>query len=191
VSRRVPWFAVQALITAVLLFVLFRSLDMGGFRALFLRTPFSFYLLSLAVVLAGQVAYAWRWRVLLVAAGVQTSLPTVIQQYLIGIAVNNFLPSTVGGDVAKVYGLGPDHGYGAVTASVVLDRHIGIGTLAIFAAVALWARPMPAPVLITARAGVTVAAFCALVVLAILAAGTGGLPSRVAWPIVRITWVFP
>ena len=38
---------------------------------------------------------------LLTASGVHIPFATVVRQYFIGIFLNNFLPSTVGGDVAK------------------------------------------------------------------------------------------
>ena len=70
------WLAVQALVTILLLVLLLRSIDVAALRMLFARLPVSFYLLSLAVVLAGQVSYAWRWRLLLKAAGVSIPFAT-------------------------------------------------------------------------------------------------------------------
>lgn len=179
-SRRTAWLLAQTFITVLLLVVLLRSLDLASFRALFARLPAWFYLASLAVVLIGQVAYAWRWRLLLVAGGVDVFFSVVVRQYFIGIFVNNFLPSTVGGDVAKVYLLGRDHGYRVVTASVLMDRVLGIGLLAIVAATALWTVPLTSAPLIAARLGVTAIAAAAVAILTLTAAGTGGLPQRVA-----------
>lgn len=184
-KTRWRWMTVQAVITVILLGTLLRGFDVSAFRALFARLPLWFYALSLAVVVGGQVGYAWRWRLLLVSAGVHVPFTVVIRQHFIGIFVNNFLPSTVGGDVAKVYLLGRDHGYRAVTASVLLDRLLGIGLLAVAGALTLWALPMPAPVLAIARLAVTAIAAAALVVLALIAAGTGGLPGRLSWLGVR------
>lgn len=186
VKTRWRWVIVQAVVTIVLLGALLRGFDVNAFRALFARLPFWFYALSLSVVFGGQVAYAWRWRLLLVSAGVHAPFAIVMRQHFIGIFVNNFLPSTVGGDVAKVYLLGRDHGYRAVTASVLLDRLLGIGLLAFAATLTLWAMPMPAPVLEVARLAVTAIAAVALVALALVAAGTGGLPERLSWLGVRV-----
>ena len=170
----------QAIVTIVLLAVLLRRLDLDALWALFQRLPLSFYLLSLGVVLAGQVAYAWRWRLLLSAAGVRAPFPTVLRHYFVGIFVNNFLPSTVGGDVAKVYYLGRDHGYRVVTASVAIDRLLGVGLLALLAASALWASPVADPRLTAAAIASTLVAVAALVLLMITSVGTGGLPERAA-----------
>ena len=112
VNRRYAWIAAQAVVTIVLLAALLRGLNLDAFRTSFVRLPVWFYLFSLAVVLAGQVAYAWRWKLLLVGAGVRAPFTLIIRQYFIGIFLNKFFPSTVGGDVGKVYLLGRDHGYG-------------------------------------------------------------------------------
>jgi hypothetical protein len=98
-------------VTVVLLWALLRMLDLVALRNLFLDLPVWFYFLPLAVILGGQVAYAWRWRLLLRASGVSVPFTVVIRQYFVGIFVNNFLPSTVGGDAAKVIFLGRDHRY--------------------------------------------------------------------------------
>jgi uncharacterized protein (TIRG00374 family) len=180
-SGRRRWLAVQALVSIVLLLLLMRRLDLTAFRALFLRLPVWFYLFSLAVILAGQVAYAWRWHVLLKAAGVRAPLSTVVAQYFIGICLANFFPSTVGGDLARVYYLGRDHGYRQVTASVVLDRILGIALLAPLASAAMWSVSPPSSLFATARLVVTAVAAASVAALVLAVAGTGGLAKRVGW----------
>jgi hypothetical protein len=180
VIRRHRWFIVEALVSVALLVFLMRSLDLGAFRALFVRLPLWFYLVSLLVVLAGQVVYAWRWRLLLTEAGICVPLRSTVRQYFIGTFLNNFLPSTVGGDVGKVYLLGREHGYRAVMASVVLDRMLGLTMLAMWAAVSLWPFSMPTPALTLVRLVVTGIAALLVVILIVTGTGTGGLAARVA-----------
>jgi glycosyltransferase 2 family protein len=175
------WLVAQALVTIVLLALLARSLDLPALRRLLTGLPVSFYFVSLGVVLAGQVAYAWRWRLLLRAAGVDVPFTSVVRQYFVGIFVNNFLPSTVGGDVAKVYYLGDRYGYRTITASVTMDRALGVGLLAALAAVTLAMSPVRAPRLTAAQlacVGITVLALGFLVLARV---GTGGLAARVRW----------
>lgn len=178
-QRKHLWLTMQAVVTIVLLVLLARSLDLAAFRALFARVPIWFYLLSLAAILGGQVAYAWRWRLLLTAAGANVPFALVLRQYFIGTFVNNLLPSTVGGDVAKVYYVGRDHGYRVVTASVLADRLLGIGLLAAFASATLWLAGASTATLSAARLAVTGVAALALVLVLLTTAGTGGLPERV------------
>jgi uncharacterized protein (TIRG00374 family) len=173
-------FAVQAVVSVALLTLLFRRLDLSALRSLYTTTPVWFYLLSLAVVVSGQVLYAWRWRQVLAASGVSVSVGTAVQQYFIGIFLNNFFPSTVGGDMAKVYYLGRQHGYRPIAASIVLDRLLSIGLLAVLATTMYWVAPDPSPRFAATRAIVTVMAAMLIVFLVLAARGTGGLPARVS-----------
>jgi uncharacterized membrane protein YbhN (UPF0104 family) len=62
----------------------------------------------------------------LVALGVHTALRRLLDHYLAGLFVGNFLPSTVGGDVLRVTRLSADTGDGhSAFASVVLERLTG------------------------------------------------------------------
>jgi uncharacterized protein (TIRG00374 family) len=177
--RSAAWLALQAIVTVTLLVFLARRLDVAAMQALLARIPLSFYLISLGAVLAGQVAYAWRWRLLLTAAGVSVPFTNVLRQYFVGIFVNNFLPSTVGGDVAKVYYLGQVHGFRTVGASIAIDRILGVGLMAVLATAALWLSPVSAPRLtaaLVACAGITVVAATLLI---LTGHGTGGRAARV------------
>jgi len=171
---------IQSIVSAALLVLLFRSLDLAALRQLYASMPLWFYLLSLAVILGGQVLYAWRWRQVLSASGVPVSVGTAIRQYFIGVFLNNFFPSTVGGDMAKVYYLGRHHGYRPIAASIVLDRLLSIGLLAVLATTMYWVAPDPSPQFALTRAIVTVIAVCLLGGLVLAARGTGGLPRRLA-----------
>src|SRR5882762_9556200 len=179
-TRRHLRFAVQAAVSVALLWLLFRRLDLGAVRALFTSMPVWFYLLSLGVVVSGQVLYAWRWRQVLAASGVSVSVGTAVQQYFIGIFLNNFFPSTVGGDMAKVYYLGRHHGYRPIAASIVLDRLLSIGLLAVLATTMYWVAPDPSPRFAATRAAVTVIAAMLILFLVLAARGTGGLPERLS-----------
>jgi uncharacterized protein (TIRG00374 family) len=177
--KRLP-LAIQSLVSAALLVLLFRSLDLAALRQLYATMPLWFYLLSLGVILGGQVLYAWRWRQVLSASGVPVSVGTAIRQYFIGVFLNNFFPSTVGGDMAKVYYLGRDHGYRPIAASIVLDRLLSIGLLAVLATTMYWVAPDPSPQFAVTRAVVTLIAVGLLGGLVLAARGTGGLPRRLA-----------
>jgi hypothetical protein len=173
-------FAAQCLVSVGLLYLLLRGLDLAALRALFATMPLWFYLTSLAVVLGGQALYAWRWRQVLSASGVRVTVGTAVQQYFIGIFLNNFFPSTVGGDMAKVYYLGRHHGYRPIAASIVLDRLLSIGLLAVLATAMYWIAPDPSPQFAATRAFVTAIAACLIVGLVLAARGTGGLPQRLS-----------
>jgi uncharacterized protein (TIRG00374 family) len=178
--RKQLTFAAQSVVSVALLALIFRRLDISALRTLYTTMPVWFYLLSLAVVMSGQVLYAWRWRQVLAAAGVSVTVGTAIQQYFIGIFLNNFFPSTVGGDMAKVYYLGRLHGYRPIAASIVLDRLLSIGLLAVLATTMYWVAPDPSPRFAATRAAVTVMAAMLILFLVLAARGTGGLPERLS-----------
>ena len=171
-------FAAQSIVSIGLLTLLFRRLDLSALKTLYVTMPIWFYLLSLGVVMAGQVLYAWRWRQLLWASGVSVTMATAVQQYFIGIFLNNFFPSTLGGDMAKVYYLGRQHGYRPVAASIVLDRLLSVGLLAVLATTMYWVAPDPSPQFAATRAVITAMAVVLIVILVLAARGTGGLPER-------------
>jgi uncharacterized membrane protein YbhN (UPF0104 family) len=179
VRKRLP-LALQSIVSVALLVLLFRNLDVAAMRRLYATLPIWFYLLSLAVILGGQVLYAWRWRQVLSASGVPITVGTAIQQYFIGVFLNNFFPSTVGGDMAKVYYLGRHHGYRPIAASIVVDRLLSIGLLAVLATMMYWVAPDPSPQFAATRAVVTLIAVGLIGGLVLAACGTGGLPRRLA-----------
>lgn len=171
--------AIQGVVTVALLLLLFRGLDWAAFRALYAQLPLWCYGATLAIVAVGIVLYAWRWRVVLMATGTRIPFRVVLQQYLIGGFVNNFLPSTIGGDAVKVFYLGRAHGYRAIAASVVLDRLLGLGLLAVLATVALWVEPVRHPRYLAARIALSGVTGVFAMVVGLALAGTGGLPKRV------------
>lgn len=177
--KRTLLLATQAVVTVVLLWFLLRDFDWVAVPALILQLPLWFYLLSLVVVLGGQILYAWRWRVVLVSAGVTLPFLQVLEQYFIGIFLNCFGPASLGGDAAKVYYLGKRHGYRTVTATVVLDRIFGLGFLAVVALLALSVSAVDIPGAGNTRAWIVLVVAGMALVLGGTATGTGGLPRRV------------
>jgi uncharacterized protein (TIRG00374 family) len=96
-----------------------------------------FLLLSFAVMLIAVFFLAVRWRVLLKGYGYDLSIKKLYGFYLVGMFFNNFLPSSIGGDVMRIYNVIEATGDRTTGfASVVLERIMGIAaTLAL----AIWA----------------------------------------------------
>jgi hypothetical protein len=75
-------------------------------------------------------ANSWRWDVLLKAKGIVLPLPRLIYYYLVGIFWSAFLPTSVGGDFARIVGVASATGRRADTfASVVVERLMGFFVL--------------------------------------------------------------
>jgi len=96
------------------------------------------------LLLLGSLCYASavaisgvKWGILLRAAGVQVTLPRLLQYQWIAEFFNNFLPAQVGGDVIRGYALANDTRRAAdAAASVLIDRFTGLMVFMFAAAVA-------------------------------------------------------
>lgn len=97
-----------------------------------------YYLLAFAIFLCGEVISSWRWQVLLASQHVRVSLGQLTVLYFIGGFFNSLLPSTVGGDVVKIYMLASEKGETISAAtSVVMDRVTGMVMLFAIALISL------------------------------------------------------
>ena len=93
-------------------------------------------LLSLAFMMffLGYLITAFRWRMLLSAQGVHARIGFLVQSFMVAIFFNNLLPSTIGGDIVRVYDswrLGNSRS-GAASV-VIVDRLMGLLALASYA----------------------------------------------------------
>ena len=78
------------------------------------------------------VPMAWRWQLLLRSRRIAESLMWLVRAYFVALAVGQVLPTSVGGDAARIYETARRHrGMGAtITASVLVERALaGVVTL--------------------------------------------------------------
>jgi len=88
--------------------------------------------------LIGFLLSAYRWQLLLEAQNARVSIGFLIKSYLVGIFFNNFLPSTVGGDVIRAYDTAKFTSSGTQALTVVMvERLTGMFALGLFALIAL------------------------------------------------------
>src|SRR5215831_13845360 len=149
-------FAAQAVVTAGLLALLFRGFDWTVFRAAFSRTPAWFYVASFAVLVLGQALYVFKWKLVLGAMGLSLPFHRLGEQYLLGIFFNNFLPTMIGGDAARVYYLGREEGYATVATSILVDRGLGFLSLAAWGSLLIWWLDITTPAFAAARKVLTI-----------------------------------
>jgi len=161
-------FGVQVVVTAVLLALLFRKFDWALFRSTFSRTPMWFYLASFGVLVAGQALYVFKWGLVLGAMGFRVPFWRLAEQFLLGIFFNNFLPTMIGGDAARVYYLGRQEGYATVGTSILVDRGLGFLSTAAWASVLVWCLDIRTPAFIVVRQVLTV--ICLVLVAGLAAA---------------------
>ena len=91
----------------------------------------AWYLVAiLALIFLDRAVMAYKWGLLLRAAGLPVSFSLLLRSYLIAPLAGALLPSTVGADIFRVYILGR---YGidrhAVLASIVAERVIGFAAM--------------------------------------------------------------
>ena len=96
-------------------------------------------LLAVVLAFADRVTMAWKWRMLLTGLGAHRSLKEAIRIYFVGTFYGSFLPTGVGGDVIRVFQVGGSaEELKAATASVVMERAIGLIASALLVVGCLW-----------------------------------------------------
>ncbi|WP_417912130.1 lysylphosphatidylglycerol synthase transmembrane domain-containing protein [Candidatus Electronema sp. TJ] len=103
---------------------------------------------SIAVGVLLTVISSWKWQVLLRSKGIEVSLTRLVLFYFIGRFFNMFLPSSMGGDVVRVWELSRHSGekYEAL-ASVLVERLSGMTTLVFISAAAVLTHDYQLPIL--------------------------------------------
>jgi uncharacterized protein (TIRG00374 family) len=94
-------------------------------------------LLALMVYTGTIFLISWRWRLLLTSQGAEIPFGQAVSLYFIGFFFNNFLPTSIGGDIYRALGAGQESQKRAIAAaSVLVERLLGmlaVSTLAILA----------------------------------------------------------
>jgi glycosyltransferase 2 family protein len=160
--------AVQVLVTAALLALLFRNFDWTAFGSALGRIPAWFYATSFGALVAGQALYVFKWGLVLRAMGFRLPFWRLGEHYLVGIFFNNFLPTMIGGDAARVYYLGRREGFATIATSVLVDRGLGFLSMATWGTALVWWLDITTPAFAAARQVLTV--LCVLLVAAVAAA---------------------
>lgn len=121
-------------LTALLLGWLLHRADIPSIGRSMLAAAPGWVLAALLLHVVGFFISAWRWKLLLGVQGADVTAWFLVRSYLVGIFFNNFLPSTVGGDVVRARDTAPFAGSGARALTVVLvERASGIFALGLFA----------------------------------------------------------
>ena len=98
--------------------------------------------LAIALIILALLVSAIKWGILLRAQVATISLPYLFNTYLVGLFFNNFLPSNVGGDVARIADIAKRTGKAPeATASVIGERLISGLALALTALIGLLFSP--------------------------------------------------
>lgn len=158
-----------------------QGLDFSAVARQVARAELAPLLLAAFILIARHLLGAYRWRVLLRTKGHEPPLLALYQYYLIGTFFNFFLPTAVGGDVARGYYL---HHWGVdkkeAAGSIILERILGVTVLVLLSGASLC---LASSLTLDSRivGFVVVMCLCWLIVLALLFGGRGALFER-DWP---------
>lgn len=115
---------------------LFRKIDIGAiWAALKSADPWYIFLGGVAFFLI-NILLLGRWYIFIKALQLHVPIKSVVRYFFIGLFGNLFLPTAVGGDLIKIWGLCTHTDQKAkVVASVLLDRLIGFASIVTVATV--------------------------------------------------------
>ena len=122
-----PWIKVMVSVALVWLVLRLASLDelAAAYHSIVARWPY----LVISVALVGLTVFAaiWRWRVLLATFGRRIRWSDLLGALLVGSFFNQFLPSTIGGDVVRGWWIREDLDSATQSVTIVaLDRFFGV-----------------------------------------------------------------
>lgn len=122
----------KIVVTFGLVFWLVEHVDWVGVGAELREVSLGFLVLYAVLQLAGNMISARKWQIIAEFKGLSISLREAFFTYMTGAFINNFLPSTIGGDTYRGLWLAKRSGARAAALStVVFDRFIGLWTTAI------------------------------------------------------------
>ena len=125
-------------VTAAILWWLSSRIDMAAAATAVATISLPHLALVLTLVAVDRALMIWRWLLLLRAADSQVSAGDATRLFLVSSFVGSFLPAGVGGDAARAWGLSRITAkLGDALASVVVDRVLGVLSLAAMGVVGL------------------------------------------------------
>jgi len=118
--------SVRLFVTAGLLWVLARRVDLSGMLDIMVRASVPLLAATLAALFAANLVIGLRWRLILSAQSAAPPLGSLLKIVFVGSFFNQVLPTGIGGDAVRAWRcrrLGV--GLGAAIRSILLDRASG------------------------------------------------------------------
>jgi glycosyltransferase 2 family protein len=131
--------ATKITISAALLYFVVSRMNFSMIEERLSRLEPGWIALAIAIALLQNVVGAIRWRSIVNASGHALATPQAMRFNLIAAFFNQVLPSTVGGDAARIWFVARiGAGWKTATYSVLIDRFIGVLALAVMVATGLY-----------------------------------------------------
>ncbi len=121
-----------------LLVILFMSIPAESLMQHVKKAKTSFLYPALAILLVRHVISAMRWQMLLKIRNIEIALLSLVRYNYIGLFINNFLPTSCGGDVARIGYIQKKHDapFLIASSSVIIERILGLASLSCIALLA-------------------------------------------------------
>lgn len=131
--RRPLLLLLKAAISILLLYLSLRAVNLAALGERLSRIEPAWIAAAFALTTAQVCLLAFRWRTIVAQCGLDVRLTVALRMSFIAMFFNSVLPSTVGGDAARVVMLKRAAGGGWASAaySVVIDRIAGVTALAL------------------------------------------------------------
>lgn len=130
--RRLLLSLLKAAISILLLYLSFRSVNIGVVVERLSRIDVSWLALALALLAVQVALLAARWREIASVCATPLAFGAALQISFIAMFFNQVLPSTVGGDAARIWLLArKGGGWASAAYSVLIDRIVGVLVLAL------------------------------------------------------------
>jgi uncharacterized protein (TIRG00374 family) len=130
--RRLIALAVKVAISGLLLYLAVDFVNLATLRERLHLIELKWIAAGAAIIMIQMVLTALRWQRITLACNAQLSVRRAILYMLIGMFFNQTLPSTVGGDAARVWLLARHQsGWKPAVYSVLIDRGVGLLWLAL------------------------------------------------------------
>jgi len=135
----------KLVITVVVLYIVFRNIDLKEVFSIFGRSDPAYLLLALIAFVLSQVVSSFRLNQFLGAVDIHISEKANFRLYLLGMFYNLFLPGGIGGDGYKIYLLNKAYKVkvGRLFWALIMDRLSGLVALIGIAAALIYFVDMP------------------------------------------------
>ncbi|MFA7122991.1 MAG: lysylphosphatidylglycerol synthase transmembrane domain-containing protein [Candidatus Delongbacteria bacterium] len=114
----------------LLIYLFYYLVDFKSLTGIIKGSNLKFLSVSVAFFMMSVFAAAFRWQYVVSLKNRKLTFKTSLREYFIGMFFNNFLPGSVGGDVARVIGAAEEIGSKEISvSSVIVERLIGLISL--------------------------------------------------------------
>lgn len=136
--KKFLWLFFRVAVSGLLIVYLLYKVDIKSIFFSFSSVNLFWLALAFSLIFIGNLISGYRWQLLLATQDIHIPLKTLISSLLVGRFFNNFLPSTIGGDIVRVYDTSKYSKNTAVSMTAILiERLTGFLALLLIAAFAL------------------------------------------------------